>query len=335
MKSTFILALLLATPAQAGWFKVPVSITNDGKFDHRAPDLSEIQGKLGKGIGRWSGSLVFSGKTPVYYLVFVDEDTSAVGSTPTSTKLTKSDVQKELTGKGVNVDMIEAQPAKGIRGAFINWGWKAWEWIQPALAWAASGSDDFNRANADPIGGNWTQNDIGWGNSIKLVSNHVEDNGTGDPSKEAGAFWNVFSAASDQFSQVVFAATPTLSTDCGGPTVRAESATHTYYSAQGCGAGGLTTLLTYYDGAGYNDFASSTGETWLLTNAIKIVVIGSGFTVYQNGVSVLTGSDASSSAGRPGVFAFNSTLQFDSWCGGDGTACPSTTAVRHRPMILQ
>ena len=98
------------------------------------------------------------------------------------------------------------------------------------------------------------------------------------------------------------------------------------------------TRLRRYDGGGSNSsLANDTTTTWIDGDIARCEVTGSTLTAKQNGVTVLTASDATYGSGRggigvlstPGVGNENWTDDFEV---GD---LATTTVVRHKPLVLQ
>ena len=175
---------------------------------------------------------------------------------------------------------------------------------------ALPATDDFNRTNANPAGGNWTTlKDL---SAIQVSSNTVK--GT---SGESDAIWNADSFGNDQYSQI------TLVTNDNdgwrwGVLVRGAgaSATTAYvlrantWSAEGCGlsswvAGSLSLLQTVSQiiGAG---------------TVIRLEAQGTTLRIYDDGVQIGTDQTNSSIAsGSAGISMLNTTAAADNWEGGN------------------
>ena len=172
---------------------------------------------------------------------------------------------------------------------------------------ALPATDDFNRADANPIGGNWTQT-YGLGGSLQIYSNKAIAVGYGT----AGAYWNADSFSSDHYSQVKI----TTPAD-GGPAIRIQSGATTFYLVEaypGVGfrlgkyvAGSQTTLINWTGTPAAND-------------VVKLSATGSTIEMFQNGVSLGSVVDTAITGGAAGLFVSGGGIYFDDWEGGDVAA---------------
>jgi hypothetical protein len=90
-------------------------------------------------------------------------------------------------------------------------------------------TDDFNRADQNPIAGNWTDSTIAGNTDMQIITNKcapvVFNAGDGD------CFYSAWISGNDQYSQVEVTASGTSATSGLGPTVRriTTSGTNTMY----------------------------------------------------------------------------------------------------------
>jgi hypothetical protein len=174
-------------------------------------------------------------------------------------------------------------------------------------------TDDFNRANQNPITGNWT--DSGSGNAITLASNAVTPGALGN---DADAIWNVWASGNDHYSQGQLTTTGTSAGSGLGVCVRHSptAGTKTYYRFYMDGAGNWE-LDRFIAGA----FASlQTGSTsYVGGTAIGLLVIGTTISCWYGGVQVGTNqTDSNITTGVPGI-AYSSTVTtatLDNWDAG-------------------
>ena len=173
-------------------------------------------------------------------------------------------------------------------------------------------SDNFNRADGG-LGANWTQ----FGNSnLVIVSNAVaSDEGGGNPS---AAYWNANSFANDQYSQATVLHAAGTGSGGSGVTVRWVN-----------GVGGYA--ATFHGSTWDIRFLYSNGNATLLTSGsgtfadndvIKLQIIGSTLTLFQNGTSIGTTTDTTYVSGHPGMYdvSYALTSFLDDWSGGNVTA---------------
>ncbi len=179
-------------------------------------------------------------------------------------------------------------------------------------------TDDFNRADASPIGGNWTTGPGFTG--LRVVSNECAkiDSFAG----EAAAYYNAASFADNQYSQY----TPTVlgtNTD-QGPIVRCATSgtTKNCYVAN--------TYITdeqifKFVGGTYTKLLSVTTSDVVNTDVIRVEAEGSTIRWVKNGTSQGSVTDSSLTSGAAGIFIYRPDCRADNWEAGDiGGAVVST-----------
>ena len=174
-------------------------------------------------------------------------------------------------------------------------------------------TDNFNRTNANPIGGNWTT--VPGANAMQITSNAAA--GTSDPSC---AYWNADSFAGDHYAQIV---TP-VNTDPGfwiGPAVRCSASQLDCYFLLIKGSANNARIYKFVNGSATLlaslDYAFSGGDTH------RLEVVGTLLTVYLNGVSKGTANDSALSGGAAGIVANGTTPTLDDWEGGNVGGVPT------------
>lgn len=181
-------------------------------------------------------------------------------------------------------------------------------------------SDNFNRANAGTLGANWT---LMKGNSeqFKVLSNQAA---VATVSSRDGSYYSATAFPNNQYSQALVV---TLGNAYSGVAVRAitSGATRNAYYAgvEPNDFGGATTTRIWKDVAsvvtslGTGATAAAAGQTHYLEAQGTVLVMK------VNGTNEISVTDASLTAGQPGIAAFhNSTAVgiFDDWVGGDFAA---------------
>lgn len=171
-------------------------------------------------------------------------------------------------------------------------------------------SDNFNRANANPLDGSWT-NGPGALVDMRIVSNAAT---AATASTDAAAFSTAATWPNDQYSEVTIGA---AGTGDGGPMVRMDANGNGYMA----NANGGTITLFSISGNGTN-FGNLTGTSGSVTggDVFRIEAEGTTIRIKKNGATVLTHTDATWTAGAPGIFNFDGSMTFDSWAGGDFSA---------------
>lgn len=182
-------------------------------------------------------------------------------------------------------------------------------------------SDDFNRADENPLAAPWIAVNTGSGSpfpSLELVSDAVQPTGLDE---QAVMFYNE-TVTSDQFSQVTVASLPSGVDYFVGVVVRASYFDGNYYALFASdgyvelyksvdeGAGAVETLITYsLQAVGNGD-------------VLKLTAVGNVLTGYVNGTQVLQATDSDISSGLAGIsisVLTGGTLSdatADNWSGG-------------------
>lgn len=192
----------------------------------------------------------------------------------------------------------------------------------PSLNLNVLASDNFQRANASPIGGNWSPEVAG--KTAKIVSDVVTNVTV---STQGDSYWNALTWNADQWSQV----TVSSFTASGfiGPSVRmSTSGADTSYkfvgAVTGSGVGTLGNWLLAKRVAGTQTTLFTAPLTVSAGDVLLLVVIGTNLYVYYNGTMVCTVSDSSISSGAPGFNvdatsaspSLQANASISAWSGG-------------------
>lgn len=198
----------------------------------------------------------------------------------------------------------------------------------------ALATDNFNRANVDPIGGNWTT--ISTEGDLAIVSNAVTPHSL---AVDSGAFYNAITWPNDQYSQLNLTVSSTTSAQGMGPAVRVASAAETYYRVVLSHAATLNVVL-------HKVVASSLSTLWSRTatfndgDLVRLEVQGTTLRVFIAGTQV--GADFSDSSspitsGSAGIgYSPAATSNSgDNWEGGDlVTSIPYIDPITHIPPYM-
>lgn len=192
----------------------------------------------------------------------------------------------------------------------------------PSLNLNVLASDNFQRANVSPIGGNWSPEVAG--KTAKIVSDVVTNVTV---STQGDSYWNALTWNADQWSQV----TVSSFTASGfiGPSVRmSTSGADTSYkfvgATSGSGVGTLGNWLLAKRVAGTQTTLFTAPLTVSAGDVLLLVVIGTNLYVYYNGTMVCTVSDSSISSGAPGFNvdatsaspSLQANASISAWSGG-------------------
>lgn len=209
------------------------------------------------------------------------------------------------------------QPARLQNGSRILEVWLNGEqwFLQPVLAGGSSVTDNFNRANENPLAAPWTK--AGVGNTFTLTSNQLT--ATGSPSDSA-YYYAAAAATADQYSEIQAITLPTNSDWGSGVRISGTGAIDGYFFLYYSGAGARTFFKNV---AGTFTQLSGSIDTDTAGDYVKSVVSGSTLTQYRDTFTTPTTSrstvtDTSITTGQPGVFQFEVNGAFDNFRGGDG-----------------
>lgn len=170
---------------------------------------------------------------------------------------------------------------------------------------AGIATDNFNRADSGTLGANWTAAAGNW----QIVSNKAQV----VSGVETISYWSGFTFDDDQYCEADF----TLSAGELGPMVRVDSGTSGYLVDWHGAAGGT---LQFYKRTGTATFSSlavaATGVGTSGTKRLRLEVSGTTLSLYENGVFVASTTDATHTAGAPGMWGFHPSGLAENFQGG-------------------
>lgn len=195
----------------------------------------------------------------------------------------------------------------------LFWIATAWGGMQSPrkLVVAASGgaayTDNFNRADTNPIGSPWATS-TGW-DALKVLSNALfaaVDN-------HCAAYYNATFNA-NQYSQVV--SPQTYGGVEHGPMVRMSSTARTsYYFLRN---GDASVQLRKWVAGTYELIGTCSGTPSFTGGAImRLEANGTSITAKVGGTTICTATDSAVSSGYPGVWISALNFGVDDWAGGD------------------
>lgn len=195
-------------------------------------------------------------------------------------------------------------------------------------------TDDFNRANSNGLGANWTirptSTEDGW--DVDTNQARVQSPGGGALGWYSGAGWTGGTA---QYSE--FAIKSLQSGKDFGPACRVSGssvATGQAYlydindtdAAVSLGSSISTALYRQTTGQTFNQIGSSVSVTISASDVIRVECNGSTIRGLVNGSVKISGTDSTFSSGNPGLYTGSGTTStFDDWAAGDfgGGSTPS------------
>lgn len=180
-------------------------------------------------------------------------------------------------------------------------------------------NDNFNRVGS-ALGSNWTTNaDVG----EVISSNQVGAGSAAASGGLNGAYWNTYAFPNDQWAKItVTAYTPGANHAIG---VQVRGTANNCYFAIFTEFSGVQYLQTGLFHLGVTFFLS-TPTVWAIGDTLELDVQGTTLTTKYNGTTIDTRTDATLSAGSPGVFGSDNwnnggkVLLADNWIGADFNA---------------
>lgn len=182
---------------------------------------------------------------------------------------------------------------------------------------ALPASDNYTRADANPIGGNWTT--ATGVNGHKILSNQCR---IITANADACSYWNADTPNNDQWAQITYGGT----TFGDGPAVRISTSATDYYFITDSGGN----IFFYRSKTGVQTqlgTALNAVSAWAVGDTLKLEVIGSTLKAYRNGVQIgSTYTDATPlTTGRVGVYMYSDTT-YTAWAGGNVGAISGDSA---------
>lgn len=184
---------------------------------------------------------------------------------------------------------------------------------------ALPASDNFNRADANPIGTNWTSTK----NSCQLVSNAIQ----GVSFNYSAAYWSGDTFNNDQYAQMA-----AVQISDGGPAVRMSAGPNSYHFDA---KAGTNTVMQKDVGGSFTNLQSGLA-TPAVSDVCYIEVVGTTLKMKINGVQIGSNqTDSSLASGSAGFWTFDTSTRMDdfqadnigggaaavTYSGCDGTGC--------------
>lgn len=192
-------------------------------------------------------------------------------------------------------------------------------------------SDDFNRTDANPAGGNWTTVDAAW----KVSTNTLTPVSFGG---DAGCRYNALTLPNDQFVQGRITVTGTAGGGAGiGLGARMATGSSTFYRLVMDHGASNNLELSKIVAGGFTSIKQITTGAWTDGSMLRITLCGSVIRIYLNGNQL--GSDIFDSAiasGPNGGVAYSTAVSagfVDDWSEGD--LIDTTPSYLSYPLLVQ
>lgn len=212
-----------------------------------------------------------------------------------------------------SASVIAVTNASSQRGAALFRIWKS-----PNPDGSSTGSqlasDNFTRADQNPIAGNWTSGAATLGN-LKIASNRLV--GAAGGGVDQAAYYNAVTFGNDQFSEIRVEGGGS-GVEVGGPMIGVMPGVNTYYVLE-CGNGATNRVHKLVGGT--FTALQSISTTFGSGDSLTLERIGSTLRAYKNRIQIGTDiTDTSITTGIPGIYITgNSGFSVTAWAGGSPT----------------
>lgn len=194
-------------------------------------------------------------------------------------------------------------------------------------------TDDFNRADENPLAGNWTTVGLDVRN-LQIVGNSVRSTDTGS---RAAAYYNAVTPPNDQWTSIKAVAVPTDTVGETCASVRASTVDETSYDL--CiatfPAGNFVYDLVLRVNGSYTSLAFD-NVAFTAGDIFRLEAQGTTIRALKNGVQFVSVIDSTIASGRFGIKitppANTANAILDDFQGGDFTSPPQSAV---QPMIFE
>ena len=173
--------------------------------------------------------------------------------------------------------------------------------------------DQFNRADASPIGGKWTT--ITGQTGLKIVSNEVTGITDGT---SCAAYWNADTFNNDQYSRVTLTNVGVIA-DVGACCRMSTSAASYYFANSNTTDKSLHKVIA----GTYTVIAAVSFTNFVAGDILELQCSGSTLVFLKNGQFVGLGTDSSLTSGPAGLSSYQQACRLDNWEGGNLTGAPN------------
>lgn len=176
-------------------------------------------------------------------------------------------------------------------------------------------TDNFNRADG-ALGANWSEAATAYTDNQPVIASNEAKSG-GEGSYDNASFWNANSFANDQYSKATISVLPSSGTSLMGTIVRANATDYCFCQYKRDSSSNKSRIYWFNAGA-YTAIALQNTTTFASGDTIEIEVEGTTYTMFKNGVSILSGANGSAPAsGSAGITLYDLDERLDDWEGGD------------------
>lgn len=200
--------------------------------------------------------------------------------------------------------------------------------LAPVPALAASGSDNFNRADGS-LGASWDNSYVY--DSCRIASNRVISLNLTVSCVES--YNTTFS--NDQFGQLTITSLTGSVAQVAVLLRLAAPPTGTFYRvvARHGDPSASTKIQKFINSVNMGDVAAENAVTWGPGDVLRAYISTTNIVVYRNNVQVLIGSDSEITSGRVGINVVTDGSDLndstaDDFLGGDGTGAPGASRRR-------
>lgn len=244
-------------------------------------------------------------------------------------------------GVRFNPDSLKLPERRGAIQGFLDRAWQtASRYLDVAIAWAASSTDNFNRADSGDLGAAWDPYDNPTGSSCRIVSNRVVNSTDGVDCVEG---YSTLIPGANQYTQfslpIGFSGMGSLFVSAI-VRLQAPPTYSGYYCRAQPDSEINTSRIRRVDAASSSTLLNdTTNPQWAVGDTVRCEITGYVITMKKNGVTIFSKDDPGLTwaTGRGGINMLDSTVDMfnpiDDFEVGDLSAPPAT--VRHKPLLIQ
>ena len=330
-KLILILVVLYSAPAFADCLTLPI-IGDGSEGSPYRPDIP-------KSLAQYAWTAHIPPKIP--FKADGPKYADAIVCLPDSVKLpismapmTRDIAIREMAKRDPRIDVsplsVKVPEPKTVIGKMIEAAIRGlWRWLEPALAWATSSTDNFNRADNADLGAAW---DV-YTTPCQILSNAAHSDGGGTNRCIEG--YNTYIPTANQYVEITLAGnTPTSGDVSALVRLQAPTTYSTYLCRANFGEGGASSNIQRRDAGSLANLASESSTNWgSAPDVIRCEITNSAITFKRNGSTLLTtANDGTYTSGRGGIGIFDDLDFIDNFEVGD---LPTSSRAPRKPIIYQ
>jgi len=193
--------------------------------------------------------------------------------------------------------------------------------IQSEAAQLPDKTDNFNRANENPLSGGGTWATVTGRSAARVISNQASGTTTNSASIYTGSAYT-----DDQWAKV----TAKSGLEYTGVVLRGATDATTYYVGYGHPTQKYT--IQKWVAGSYTQLAVHATQTMVANDVIEFRAVGTALSLLVNGQTILTATDSDISSGYAGIAFYGTTATGDDWESGNIEGTPAGPTITASPL---